>query len=74
MQNMPNISWASRVYNNIKRPVFSEIKLYVITIIIVYRCSAISRLKLCVAIDYCVLSFIECELTLITRTENNYQY
>ena len=30
MQNMQNKPWASGVYNNIKKLVFSEIKLYVI--------------------------------------------
>ena len=49
----------SRVYNNIKKLVFIEIKLYVITIII--------------AIDYCVLSFIKCKLNLISFSENNCQ-
>ena len=42
MQNMQNIYWASRVYNNIKKLVFSEMKLYVITIIIVCKWFAIS--------------------------------
>ena len=40
-QNMQNISWANRVYNNIKKLVFIEIELYVITIIIVYGFSVI---------------------------------
>ena len=31
MQNMQNISWGSRVYNNIKKLFFSEIELYIIT-------------------------------------------
>ena len=42
MHNMQNISCASRVYNNIKNWLFSEMKLYVITIIIAYKCSVIS--------------------------------
>ena len=42
MHNMRNISCASRVYNNIKNWLFSEMKLYVITIIIAYKCSVIS--------------------------------
>ena len=41
MQNMQNVSWENRVYNNIKIPFFSEIKLYVVTIIIVYKGSVI---------------------------------
>ena len=31
------------------------------------------RPKLCVAIDYCFLSYIERELNLISFTENNYK-
>ena len=40
--SMQNISYASRVYNNIKNCFFSEIKLYVITVIVAYKCSIIS--------------------------------
>ena len=70
MQNMQNMSWANGVYN--KKLVLSEIKLHVITIVIVYKCSIISDIyKLYVAIGYCVLFFIECKLTLITFIENN---
>ena len=63
---------ASRVYNNIKKQLdfseiklcviikkqldFSEIKLCVITIVFAYKSL---RLKLCVAINYCVLFLIE---------------
>ena len=42
MQNMQNISWETRVYNNKKKMVFSEMKLYVITTITVCKCSVIS--------------------------------
>ena len=38
---MKNMSRASRVYNNIKKLIFSEMKLYVMTIIIAYKCSVI---------------------------------
>ena len=31
MQNKHNISWATGVYNNVKKLVLSEIKLYAIT-------------------------------------------
>ena len=31
MQKMQNLSWATRVYDNIKKLVFSEIKFYVAT-------------------------------------------
>ena len=41
LKNMQNIYWANRVYNNIKKLVFSEIKLYVLTIIMPYKCSVI---------------------------------
>ena len=48
---------ASRVYNNIKKQLdFSEIKLCVITTVFAYKSL---RLKLCVAINYCVLFLIE---------------
>ena len=70
MQNMQNMSWANGVYN--KKLVLSETKLHVITIVIVYKCSIISDIyQLYVAIDYCVLFFIECKLTIISFTENN---
>ena len=38
---MKNMSRASRVYNNIKKLIFSEMKLYVMTIVITYKCSVI---------------------------------
>ena len=70
MQNMQNMSWANGVYN--KKLVLSEIKFHVITIVIVYKCSIISDIyQLYVAIDYYVLFFIECKLTIISFTENN---
>ena len=66
-----NISWAGGVYNNIEKLVFNEIKLYVLTIIIVYKCKSFltNIYQLCVSIDYCVFSFIECKLTLISFTK-----
>ena len=42
MMNMQNISWVKGVYNNIKKLVFSEIKLNVVAIVIAYKCSIIS--------------------------------
>ena len=75
MQDMQNISWASRLYNNIKKLVFSEVKLYAITIIVVSLLSQVLchlRLKLCVAINYSffflLLNYL---LTLISFTGNN---
>ena len=37
MQNMQNVSWTSGVYNNLKKLVSNEIKLYVIINIFIYK-------------------------------------
>ena len=71
MQNRQNIPWASVIYNNIKKLAFSEIKIICYHY---YHCIqglyTSMQVQLCVAIDYCVLFFIECKLTLISLTEN----
>ena len=37
MQNMKSVSWTNGVYNNLKKLVLNEIKLYVITNIFTFK-------------------------------------
>ena len=69
MQDMQNISWASRLYNNIKKLVFSEVKLYAITII-TSTLPFTAKVMCCYQLFFFFL-LLNYLLTLISFTGNN---
>ena len=58
MQNMQNISWASRVYSNIKNWFLVKYN-YMLSLLSLHTSTLSFSTKIMCALNYCVLFFIE---------------
>ena len=68
MQNIQNISWASRVYSSLKSW-FLVKKNCMLSLLSLHTSAQSFPTKIGVAINYFVFSFIECKLNLNSFTE-----